>query len=999
MRRAMIILGLFLLGAGPCVQRLDPDVNDDGVVDILDVSLVASCLGVDPAVDERCVAADVIVDGAIDQEDLDHVTASFDTDGWPHCGDDVVNQAGETCDGADDSACPGSCRDDCTCLAELAVAITAPEPGFLTALPSVDVAGTVGALAVEVRVDEFEATLSGGTFTAPAIPLQEGTNTLTATATDALGNAVISSISVVRDSEPPVVTINRPAAGSTTERSTVTVAGTVNDVVVGTVSAGNVVVRVNGVEAVVANRSFVLADAPLDTSAEGAVTEIVVEAEDAAGNASAPVTLRVTYSVPTAPRIRAVAGDNQAALIGTFLPSPLVVELVDAAGAPVAGEMVVFRVVSNNGLLDDGARQAASVAVPTDTAGVASARWKLGTRAGAGNHVVEATAVGFAGAATFSAVGRSGAPALIVVDSGNQQTGVVGRPLPRPLVAVVVDEGNNRIAGVPVTFEAVKGDGRFADGSTREVVTDSDGRAVASLVLGPNPGTSNNIVRATFPANPGLPANFIASGRQAGDPARTRVSGIVLDNTDQPIEGVTLSILGSDLETQSDANGQFELMPAPVGTVFLEVDGSTTSRPGVWPTLEYELVTIPGVDNRLPRPIHLLEIAVEDSIFVSDTEGGALRVDELPGFSLTIDPGTVTFPDGGHSGFVSVTVVHADKIPMTPGFGQQPRLIVTIQPSGAEFDPPAPLTLPNVEGLSPGEVTELYSFDHDLGQFVAIGTGTVSEDGSLVRSDPGVGIIKAGWHASGPPAQTGCLHGCGECYRLSTDGGVCECVPLGDGAPCDDGNSCTADTTCFANECGGGRARMNVTAGSPAERQAWLGFLDKCKDSEALQEICGPDGVSESIEVELGTEVVLDDPGGCGTVSVWLDDFCSNAVDLDDLAKLDELRCAPWGTDSCQIILHILAERESAHFGNPYPVAHDYAHSIEGAYREERGRRGSKPANGCVSGDDPIDWLCGYDVNEDGEPDLLEIYDLHEDSGEEIRNIRCLPAPPQGSNP
>ena len=92
--------------------------------------------------------------------------------------------------------------------------------------------------------------------------------------------------------------------------------------------------------------------------------------------------------------------------------------------------------------------------------------------------------------------------------------------------------------------------------------------------------------------------------------------------------------------------------------------------------------------------------------------------------SLTVEAGSATFPDGTKSGIVSVTVVHNDKIPMVPNFGQQPRFIVTIQPAGVFFNPSAPITIPNMDGLAPGEVTELYSFDHDLGQFVAIGTGT-----------------------------------------------------------------------------------------------------------------------------------------------------------------------------------------------------------------------------------------------------------------------------------
>jgi Rhs family protein len=99
---------------------------------------------------------------------------------------------------------------------------------------------------------------------------------------------------------------------------------------------------------------------------------------------------------------------------------------------------------------------------------------------------------------------------------------------------------------------------------------------------------------------------------------------------------------------------------------------------------------------------------------------------------------------------------------MTPPNGVQPRFIITIQPPGAVFDPPAPITIPNVDGLTPGGITKMYSFDHDMGQFVVIGTGTVSEDGLVVRSDSGVGVIKAGWHCGGNPATSGSCEGKGD---------------------------------------------------------------------------------------------------------------------------------------------------------------------------------------------------------------------------------------------
>ncbi|NJN00301.1 MAG: hypothetical protein HC793_01070, partial [Aquincola sp.] len=171
--------------------------------------------------------------------------------------------------------------------------------------------------------------------------------------------------------------------------------------------------------------------------------------------------------------------------------------------------------------------------------------------------------------------------------------------------------------------------------------------------------------------------------------------------------------------------GQFQIAGVPVGAVQLIVDGSTVSRSGTWPHLEFDLVTIAGRDNTIGMPIYLLPLG-QNGVDIDEAHGGTLTLAEIPGFALEIEPGSVIFPGGSKSGRVSVTVVHNDKVPMVPNFGQQPRFVVTVQPAGAHFDPPARLTLPNVDGLAPGQVTEMYSFDHDLGHFVSIGSATVA---------------------------------------------------------------------------------------------------------------------------------------------------------------------------------------------------------------------------------------------------------------------------------
>ncbi len=132
----------------------------------------------------------------------------------------------------------------------------------------------------------------------------------------------------------------------------------------------------------------------------------------------------------------------------------------------------------------------------------------LGNRAGAGNNTVEAYAVGYEGTALFVASGRPKTAAMINVDSGNNQFGAVGQPLALPFVAVVTDVGYNRLGGVPVTFTVRQGNGRINGLTTFQTTTDSDGRVLATLTLGPLDGQDNNVVEATFPGNTGFAAAF-----------------------------------------------------------------------------------------------------------------------------------------------------------------------------------------------------------------------------------------------------------------------------------------------------------------------------------------------------------------------------------------------------------------------------------------------------------------------------------------------------------
>lgn len=680
-----------------------------------------------------------------------------------------------------------------------------------TSISPTTITGTVDDPDATVTVNSIQAAAVGGGFSV-ALPLAEGPNTVTATAASATGAIGTATLTVTLDTTPPHVTVTSPPDRFVTVDPSIDVTGIVNDIVVGTVNAEQAGVTVNGVSAQVANRTFLAGNVALALGPN----VIQVMGRDRVGN-QATTQITVTREVPVAQaRIQALSGNGQSGAIRSMLPAPLAVALTDAASNPVPDKPVIFKVTQNDGLVASGATPAPTVIATTDAQGRAQAQWTLGGRAGAGGNTVEAYAVGFEGTAIFTATGNQGPAGKIVVDTGNNQIGPIGQRLPRPFIAVVVDEGNNRLGGVPVTFTVSEGGGDFDGQPSLTVTSDPDGRVAGTLTLGMQEGNNNNLVSATFESNQGFPAAFTASGRFPGDPTRTSITGVVLDNSNIPIPGVTVRAVQTEVlhangnaanavtPVQTDAQGQFAIPQAPVGFVKLLVDGLTATLPGSYPTLDYDMVTVAGQINTVGQPIFLLPLNSANSLCVTDTTGGGtLTIPEAPGFSLTFGPGQVTFPGGSKTGCVSVTVVNREKVPMAPGFGQQPRFIVTIQPAGAVFNPPAPITLPNVDGLQPRAVTEMYSFDHDISSFVAIGTGTVSDDGLVIRSNTGVGVLKAGWHCGGNPEARGTVADCPPCN-------FCQAAAPGPGGP----DQCVFDANQTA--CTGGPYNNCIVPGTGA---------------------------------------------------------------------------------------------------------------------------------------------------------------------------------------
>lgn len=686
------------------------------------------------------------------------------------------------------------------------VTITSPETLTTVGSSPITVTGTVNISDAIVTVNGVSAALNNGTFSVSGITLKEGSNIITVTAIDTDNNVGTAHATIYFDSTPPRVTISSPADGYVATSSPITVTGSIFDTVKGTVNEENATVQVNGVTASVSNKTFMVDELPL-VEGNNVITAI---AADQTGN-TASTSINVTLDLTANKKIEMLSGNNQTGVIGSQLSEPLLVILSDADGLPAANKIVIFKVTQNNGQLSGDSGSGHSLAETTDANGVAFVLHTLGSTSGVGNNKVEATAVGFTGTVVFTASATEKPPHKINIGSGNNQRGAVNTPLPNPLVAVVTDDGHNVLKGVPVTF-TISGGGGNIDGSDLVVVnTDSDGRATISFTLGPVEGQDNNQVTADFAGNTTGATVFRATGLAIGDPGDTKISGLVLDNSNIPIPGVTVRVEGTTRQGVTDEEGQFLIDSVPVGPLHLVVDGSTATVSGEYPVLSYEIDTVAGQNNTLGMPIYLLPLNTENTQYVGGSNDVVYTLENIPGFSLSVKANSVTFPDGSNEGFISVTQVHADKMPMEPPNGLQPRFIITIQPPGAVFDPPAPITIPNVDGLAPGDITEMYSFDHDMGQFVSIGTGTVSEDGTVIASDPGVGVIKAGWHCGGDPQTGGCLHNCPECWECDLPDCVCdkpvqnnqaESRDLGKCSYCDGKGklfSFSADTPCDSN--------------------------------------------------------------------------------------------------------------------------------------------------------------------------------------------------------
>lgn len=624
------------------------------------------------------------------------------------------------------------------------ISITAPQNRLITKNSEITVTGSVGSNAESVLVNGITAAVSQGAFSAQ-VPLREGDNMLVAVATKASGLTSTDSVDVTLDIQPPSVRITTPSDGFLSSSQVVPVAGLINDIVDGGTTAD---VFVNGVKATVSSGSFLVPEIKLLRGSNS----IQVTATDSVGNVGSH-RIQVTYQEPVGQRISLFSGNGQSGTVNSDLPEPLVAKITDQDGNPVAGKIVEFTVIRNTGVISalNNNITNRTVRIPTDGSGQASVLFSLGETAGQGNNRVRAKALGVSGEVEFCASSFPLPTDKILATKGMNQRGQIGQPAPEPLEALIVDKQGNPIQGVDVTFSIIQGDGHFNDQKTQTVTSNKDGIVRAAYTLGQTPGINGNRIQASLPGLTALPATFVISGFAPGLPENTRFSGVVLDNALTPIPNARVFIPGSSSETFTNEQGLFELTNVPVGHIHLHIDSSTSPRPETFPELAFETDTIAGQNNNLGQPISIPSVDTDNSKIVGGNEDVVLTMEDVPGLELKVFANSVTFPNGDKTGRLTISQVHLDKVPMPPPSGtffMPPAW--TIQPAGTIFDPPAQISIPN-DGMLPGRSISIFQFDHEINEFINIGPGTTSDDGMNITSDPGFGIIRAGWGGCGQP--------------------------------------------------------------------------------------------------------------------------------------------------------------------------------------------------------------------------------------------------------
>jgi protocatechuate 3,4-dioxygenase beta subunit len=400
-----------------------------------------------------------------------------------------------------------------------------------------------------------------------------------------------------------------------------------------------------------------------------------IAAFDAAGNVSAQsAPVSATTPAPGPPTsISVVSGNNQTAPVGTSLPAPLTVSVVDQNNNLVPGATVTFDDSNAGGSFSPSP-------VIADTSGQAQTSYTTSTKSGA----VTITATSGGALATMSATATAGPAKNLSVVSGNNQSASVFTTLPAALVVSVLDQYGNPVSGATVTFDDSGAGGSF---SPSPVTTDTTGQAqttytaprtIGTVTLNATSGSLHVAMSAAVIAGPPAGVSVISGDNQAAPVSTPLPAPLVVLVVDQ-----FNNVVSGAMVTFDDGNAGGSFAPSPVAT-----DASGQAQTIYTTPNKSGTVTLTATSSSAHASM-TANVAAGAPTTVSVVSGdgqtasagtvlpAALVVAVVDQFGNPVSGVTVTFDDGGAGGtFSASSAVTTDAtgnatvtytLPLTPG--------------------------------------------------------------------------------------------------------------------------------------------------------------------------------------------------------------------------------------------------------------------------------------------------------------------------------------------
>ncbi len=347
--------------------------------------------------------------------------------------------------------------------------------------------------------------------------------------------------------------------------------------------------------------------------------------------------------------IAAISGDDQTGPAGSILSQPLVIQVTDAFGNPIAGVPITWTA--------EGGGSVSEASNFTDGDGRASVERTLGPAAGIQSTL--AASQELAGSpVTFVHTATAGTAAGLSIESGDNQTAVAGTELPGDLVVRLVDAGGNGVPGAGVTWVVGAGGGSV---SPQNTTTDEGGRAATRWTLGPAPGSNRvdavvsgvGVVHfsatgtASTPAALSIVVQPSASARNGVPLARQPVVQI-LDASGTPMASAGITVTAQLSGGGGALLGTRQRVTDPAGRATfadLAIAGAIGTR-----TLVF---TASGFAGATSSPINVSAISTTTTITSHTPEPSVVGQAITVGFRVTaaglVPTGSVTVTDGVQS--------------------------------------------------------------------------------------------------------------------------------------------------------------------------------------------------------------------------------------------------------------------------------------------------------------------------------------------------------------